>query len=99
MKALADFPGEASRADVVAWFVLGIPRLHHLLATGRLTSKDGAGRHAVEAFGERWRGLVAEALAYRATGERLGVLPDEELSAQVVDFAELAVREGLALTP
>lgn len=99
VKALADFPGEASRADVVAWFVLGIPRLHHLLATGRLTSKDGAGRHAVEAFGDRWRGLVAEALAYRATGERLGVLTDEELSAQVVDFAELAVREGLALTP
>lgn len=97
--ALPRFPAEASKPESVAWVVLGVPRLHHVLATDRLTSKDGAGRHAVEAFGEEWRILVAEALSYRATGERVGVLPDEELAAQLIDFAQLAVRESLAITP
>lgn len=96
---LARFPAEGARPDIAAWFVLGVPRLHHLLATDRLTSKDGAGHHAVAAFGEHWRLLVAEALAHRATGARVGILSDEELSAQVVAFTELAVHEGLALGP
>lgn len=98
-KALAQFPAEAGKPSIVAWFVLGVPRLHHLLATNQLTSKDGAGRHAVEAFGDDWRILVAEALSYRATGERIGVLPEEELAAENIAFADLVVREGLALTP
>jgi hypothetical protein len=53
----------------------------------------------VDAFGEEWRILAAEALSYRATGQRVGVLPDEELSAQLVEFSQLAVRQSLALTP
>ena len=97
--ALARFPAEAARPEVVAWFTLGVPRLHHLLATDRLTSKDGAGRHAVAAFGEKWRVLVAEALSYRATGERVGVLPDEELAAQLAEFSRLVLRDGLAIRP
>lgn len=97
--ALRQFPGEAARADLVAWFALGVPRLHHLLATDRLTSKDGAGRHAVEAFGDRWRPLVAEALAYRATGERAGALPDDRLADELIEFTDLAVRRGLAISP
>lgn len=98
-RALAQFPAEAGRPDIVAWCVLGIPRLHHLLATDRLTSKDGAGRYAVDTFGEEWRILVAEALSYRATGERIGVLPDAALAAQNIAFADLVVREGLAIRP
>jgi hypothetical protein len=95
--ALRQFPQEAAKPEIVSWFVLGVPRLHHLLATDRLTSKNGAGQHAVDAFGERWRPLVAEALAYRGTGERAGALVDEELGAQVMDFADLAVRAGLEI--
>lgn len=98
-KLLARFPAEAARADLVEWFVLGLPRLHHLLATDRLTSKNGAGHHAVAAFGERWRLLVAEALAHRTTGQLAGLLPEDELAAQTIEFADLAVREGLALRP
>jgi hypothetical protein len=97
--ALARFPAEAGRSDVVTSFVLGVPRLHHLLAKDRLTSKDGAGQHAVDAFGEEWRVLVAEALSYRATGERIGVLAEHDLAAQTIAFTELALREGLAITP
>ncbi len=95
--ALAQFPTAAARGDIVSWHVLGIPRLHHLLATDRLTSKDGAGRHAVEAFGERWRPLVAEALAYRATGELAGALSEQQLSDGVIELSDLAVRAGLEI--
>ena len=95
--AVRQFPAEAAKAENMAWFVLGVPRLHHLLATDRLTSKDGAGRHAVEAFGDQWRVLVAEALAYRATGARAGALPDVVLAQQTIDFADLVVRESLKI--
>jgi hypothetical protein len=98
---LQRFPEEAARPDVVSWFVLGVPRLHHLLATGRLTSKDGAGQHAVEAFGARWRPLVSEALAHRATGEPAGGYAGEpdRLAADVVELTALALDSGLALDP
>ena len=84
---------------IVPWFVLGVPRLHHLLATGRLTSKNGAGQHAVEAFGERWRPLVTEALAHRATGELAGGYDGEpgRLAADVVELTGLVIEAGLAL--
>ncbi len=98
---LRRFPEEAARPDIVSWFVLGVPRLHHVLATGRLTSKDGAGLHAVEVFGDRWRPLVAEALAYRATGELTGAYDggSERLAADVVELSALALEAGLALDP
>lgn len=96
---LREHPTEAARPDLVLWFVLGPARLHHLLATDRLTSKDGGGRHVVQAFGEGWRPLVNEALAYRATGALAGVLAPEQLSAQVIELTDLVVREGLAIWP
>jgi hypothetical protein len=96
---LARFPAEAARADVVSWYVLGVPRLHHLLATDRLTSKNGGGAHAVAVFGERWRPLVTEALAYRATGERAGLLTDEQLAESVPELAGLVVEVGLKIQP
>ena len=96
---LRQHPEEAGRPDIVAWFVLGVPRLHHTLVTGRLTSKDGAGHHAVATFGERWRPVVAEALTYRALGEPSGMYDGQEarLAEEVTAFAELALESGLAI--
>lgn len=99
VEQLRRFPREASKPDILAWFVLGPTRLHHLLASDRLTSKSGAGRYAVEAFGERWRPLLAEALAYRATGERLGIIEPEPLAAAVIEFSAMVVETGLAIEP
>jgi hypothetical protein len=56
---------DASTAAVAAWCVLGVSRLHHLLATDAMTSKSGAGRHALTAFGPRWHPIMHEALRAR----------------------------------
>jgi hypothetical protein len=97
--ALAQFPAEAGRPDIVAWCVLGVSRLHHLLATGALTSKTGAGRYAGARFGERWRPLITEALAVRVTGESSGAYDGDpgRRAVDTVDFTDLVVRDGLAL--
>lgn len=97
--ALARFPGEAGRSETVAWCVLGVSRLHHLLATGALTSKTGAGRYALARFGEGWRSVVTEALALRVTGETSGAYDQDEArrAADVIAFTDMVVTDGLAL--
>jgi hypothetical protein len=49
---------------VVAFGVLGAPRLHYTLATGQIVTKEAVVDYAVDAFGPEWRCLIAEALAY-----------------------------------
>lgn len=51
--------------EFVAWGVLGVARLHYTLATGRITSKSGAGRHALDVFSARWTAIIIEALRIR----------------------------------
>ncbi|HEX6423232.1 MAG TPA: nucleotidyltransferase domain-containing protein [Acidimicrobiales bacterium] len=48
-----------------SWGVLGAPRLHHTVATGRVIGKDAAGGYARTTFDARWHPLIDEALAYR----------------------------------
>ena len=48
------------------WGVLGVTRLHYTLATGRITSKRGAGEYALATFGGRWHSIVGDALRIRA---------------------------------
>ncbi len=97
--ALARFPEEAGKPDVVAWCVLGVSRLHHLLATGELTSKTGAGRYAGRVFGDRWRPVVTEALAVRLTGQPSGIYADvpSRRAADVIRFTDMVVADGLAV--
>ena len=44
--------------------VLGAPRLHRTVLYGDIISKEAAGEYAVAAFGDRWRPMMEDALAF-----------------------------------
>ncbi|WP_051705142.1 nucleotidyltransferase domain-containing protein [Streptomyces sp. NRRL S-455] len=50
------------------WAVLGVSRLHHVLAIGTMTSKSGAGHYARKVFGPPWERIIAESLWLRTRG-------------------------------
>jgi hypothetical protein len=47
------------------WCVTGVSRLHYTLATGAITSKEGAGIYALATFPARWHRVIEEALRIR----------------------------------
>jgi Domain of unknown function (DUF4111) len=48
----------------VAEGVLGAPRLHYTIATGKIATKERAARYALEIFDARWHRLIEDAMAY-----------------------------------
>lgn len=52
------------------WCVLGVTRLHYTLATGQITSKQGAGLYARATFPSRWQRVIEEALRIRRQTSR-----------------------------
>ncbi|MEV4639351.1 nucleotidyltransferase domain-containing protein [Actinoplanes sp. NPDC049548] len=61
--------GLAGAGDwATAWGVLGVARLRHTLAAGRVTAKTEAAGYALQTYGQRWHRIVREALRIR-TGE------------------------------
>lgn len=50
---------------VAVWVVTGVSRMHYTLSTGDITSKEGAGRYALQTFPERWHRVVNESLRIR----------------------------------
>lgn len=83
---------------ITEWLVLGIPRLHHLLATGELTSKDGAGRFALATFDRVWHPIIEEALRIRAGGADRGYGAAERV-ADAITFSTMALDTALAIVP
>lgn len=70
-EGLAKMPAEGNRPDACCWCVLGVARLHHLLVTGEMTTKNGAGRWGLSHYPERFHRVLREALRIRNGG------PDE----------------------
>jgi hypothetical protein len=85
---------EVLDAWVVPWCVLGIPRLHALLATGNIISKGAAGRYAITAFPD-WVPLVERCLAHRGGDEQQFTVADAK-SASV--FGRTVIAAALALS-
>ncbi|HLI01014.1 MAG TPA: aminoglycoside adenylyltransferase domain-containing protein [Acidimicrobiales bacterium] len=83
----------------VAWGVLGVSRLHYTLATGQITSKTGAGRHALDAFSEEWHPIITEALRCRPMPLAFPDAVDEAAARrdEAADFMAAAIAAGRAL--
>lgn len=81
------------------WAVLGVSRLHHLLATGTMTSKCGTGRYAHEVFAPRWRPVIAESLHLRTGGAegRRSYRDPRRRRRDTLAFVDTAVEAALAL--
>ncbi|GAA3432870.1 aminoglycoside adenylyltransferase domain-containing protein [Kutzneria kofuensis] len=74
----------------IAWGVLGISRLHYSMVTGDVTSKTGAGRHALRAF-PKHRAIIEEALRHRTSPVVKPEHPDLERQAAAVAYLEAAI--------
>ncbi|MCX4744296.1 hypothetical protein OG455_01995 [Kitasatospora sp. NBC_01287] len=99
VQELTEDPAGAATPLAAEWCVLGVSRLHHLLATGALTAKSAAGRYALTAFEPRWHPIVTEALRVReAAGTPSAYAGDEaRRGRETTAFTAMAVEAGLAL--
>ncbi|WP_245524439.1 MULTISPECIES: aminoglycoside adenylyltransferase domain-containing protein [Methylobacterium] len=60
-------------ADGVERFVLGMCRLHYVLATGVVPSKSNAGLYGLITFQPEWHRIIDEALRVRREPEAAGL--------------------------
>jgi hypothetical protein len=54
---------------IVAWGVLGAPRLHCTITTGEVVGKRSAGEYALDVFEAQWHPIVEKGLSYWQGGE------------------------------
>lgn len=93
-EALAAHPDEAAREGACCWCVLGVARLHHLLVTGRMTTKSGAGRWGLTYYPERFHRVLREALRIREGGGLGYVGDDTGRGADTAAFTAHVVDQG-----
>jgi len=77
------------------WCVLGVSRLHYTLATGKITSKEGAGVHAQSALAAQWQLVIAESLRIRRGDRRRSFYWSPFARRRdVLGFLEMAIAES-----
>jgi hypothetical protein len=78
--------------------VLGVCRLHYTLATGRITSKEGAGVYALATFPPRWQRIIHECLRIRRGTQGRSVYGTPLARRHdALDFMAMAIAEARAL--
>jgi hypothetical protein len=93
-RRLGGVRGRLRRPSGTVWAVLGVPRLHCTIATGRIVSKLEAGEYALCTFEARWHPLIRYALARRSGAPTDRPAPPPDL---VADFVEHVVESAHAL--
>lgn len=77
------------------WTVTGIARLHYTIATGAITSKDGAGRHALESFPKPWHRIIDEALRVRRNNSRRSLYRNRRARRDdILAFGHMAIADA-----
>lgn len=92
--ALATGPGLSGQLGACLG-VLGVSRLHYTLASGRITSKLGAGEYALTRFDDDWHRIVEECLRIRCgtSGRSLYRSPFER-RAQALEFIDMTIHDA-----
>ncbi|GAA0959468.1 hypothetical protein GCM10009554_73210 [Kribbella koreensis] len=92
--AFADHPDdEVVDTWILPWVMLGVPRLHALLATGNIISKTAAGEHALIAFPE-WSPLLHRCLDHRSGKPETFTVAD---ARSAVPYGRKVITAALAL--
>jgi hypothetical protein len=78
---------------IIPWYVLGIPRLHALLATGNIVSKTAAGEHGADLF-PSYADLCARWITHRAGGNVAFTVAD---AAPTIAFGRALISSALTL--
>ena len=99
LEALRHHPREAALPGAAEWGALGASRLHHLLATGRLTSKSGGGRWALRAFPQHHLEVVEEALRVREHPDGHSTYANDPArrGRDLIALMTVVIDDGLAL--
>lgn len=93
-EALTALPSEGAVEDACCWCVLGVARLHHLLVTGRMTTKSAAGRWGLTYYPERFHRVLREALRIREGGADQYAGERDARGRDTADFTAFVVGEG-----
>jgi hypothetical protein len=93
-EGLALRPPEGRSEWACEWCVLGVARLHHLLLTGEMTTKNGAGRWGLDHYPERFHRVLREALRIRNGGSAEYLDDDESRGADTAAFTAYVVERG-----
>ena len=93
-EALAAQPNEGAREEACCWCVLGVARLDHLLVTGDMTTKSGAGRWGLTHYPEQFHRVLREALRIREGGCDEYPDDDESRGRDTAAFTAYVVEQG-----